>query len=257
MDVKGHPAVSHPGVKHQKEAIELACGTGVLGAWFVIFTLFKRNEHKVMSSTRFKKKKKKKDTCKSCVSQVTAANELLKQRVRGRRRQADGDVGSFMFLTEPRAPSTPPQSPSSPSYLVLCHPRGGSADSYILGRSGGFLTVSHSPAGLWPPAGWTGTRRLTHLPTQTRDGQTERRLGAQVQTGLQKIDIRPEMPTTCVFFPSCGQEVDKWNALLTRDISVMADQPWCFSTTQFQSSSFFFQSEKQENRDGAGHDLKF
>lgn len=108
------------------------------------------------------------------------------------------DVGSFMSSTElPNVTAGPPQPPT-PTLLSHPHllrplplppisssdipsppqpPRGGSADSYILGRSRGFLTMSKSPAGLWPPP--DGQRRSEPLPqrpacTQTCDRQAGR-----------------------------------------------------------------------------------
>ena len=63
------------------------------------------------------------------------------------------------LLSHPHLPISLPVSPSPPS-----PPRGGSADSYILGRSRGFLPVSESPAGLWP--GPDGQGRRSSLPQQ-------------------------------------------------------------------------------------------
>ena len=77
---------------------------------------------------------------------------------------------SSPLLSSP-VPSTPATFFSSPLLfppVSSSPPRGGSADSYILGRSRSFLAVSAIPAGLWPrPDGQRQSDSLPRRPART------------------------------------------------------------------------------------------
>lgn len=98
------------------------------------------------------------------------------------------------LLSHPHLPISLPSPP-----LLLSLPEGGSADSYILGRSRGFLPMSKSPAGLWPPPDGQGQWFTPWSPlcTQTCDKhrQVLRRrqgwLGRQARLYCGSTDICP------------------------------------------------------------------